>query len=202
MRFKQFKELRESKAECLEKFEKVLFGSFRKKRESDTQIESEFFQLISDFINLNDVDKKSGIFNELLDCKEYYRDILIPKVKVAYRGIVLDEKSWNKIKFHKKEGKYWIGSLMYKQKRPVESWTKSLSTAKKFSDIETDYFSGLILEHEIDDTYLFNAGFLNKIGKQVGLGFKENEIMKIGLNKKFKVQVYATDSKYKKMVNK
>lgn len=175
----RFKEVYESKENCKKKFEKILFGTFFKNKETDTKTEEQFFEELRTFLESNRISTKlKTAFDGLMDCKEYYKRILKPDDKIVYRGTVISNIQNKKIKWKTQRlfDTDLSGAMIYYPHRKIQSWTNDFEGALEFAiGSEMDGLGTVaVLEAKVDEDFIFNAAFLNKL-----TSFDESEIIRV-----------------------
>ena len=193
-----------TKSECDKKFEKYLFGEFQYK-EDDTKKEAAIFKLLKNFVMNNKVTANlpKGL-KELESCKEYYRSALMPKAKTVYRKTDIKNTILKKLEW-KKSGRNYVAEMNYKAHRKIQSWSSNKAMVIEF---ESNYYpnsdksktTAVILKTNIDNSFIMNAGFMNKIDKYVKFD-SEYEIIRFS-NKLIKVKAYIDSFDYDHIINK
>jgi hypothetical protein len=176
---------------CTEKFEQKLFGELKRiygnDIEANTKYEQWVFDELYNFIS-GDYDEKDkdtieDIFEDLLNCKNKYENILKPDgIDTIYRG---KNEEFNKLAalewddgtdVSDKHRIYKAENYLYKPHSRIQSWSSTYESASKFGDsFPIDGKMGITLETSApSDELLFDPDFLNK------LKFNEDEIIRVG----------------------
>ena len=192
--FNEYQIIEASKSECQKKFEKYLFGTFRKKGEIDTKQEDEIFKKLQIFIGTADSGRRQrpdivDAIEDLKDCKQYYRDILIPKAKIVYRAGSIPTKLLQKQ--HIKAVTYGPGQSFeitgytYKPNNKVQSWSSNWTIATDFiKNAYGEKRAPCFYKAKVDSTFLMTAKFMNTINAKLGFKYGgmemgESEILRI-----------------------
>lgn len=200
-----FKEILEAseKDGCELRFGEFLFGEFKKfykkEFEKDTPTEKMIFQYILNFIRGDYMDtSKDGIllsaFDTLNNCRNKYKNILMPDKTELYRGIGITKKELKGLTLTKSDKKdYSEGTYKYRGKSMVQSWTPNFHSAALFSKTaeEKNLIPAILFYKFSKKSLLFNSKFLNKLSKLSGYG-SEDEIIRIE-NKAIKCKVYISN---------
>lgn len=174
-----------TKSECEKIFQEYLFGEFNKTGEMDTRTEEKIFQAIWDFMyRSSSANKRKAIpaLQTLNGCKEYYKKILKPAASTLYRGLGLSLKEINSINFGGTNKDYWVGKYAYNADSKIQSWSEKREVAIRFAEYDTTHHRnkiGVLLETKVDDSFIFNGEFLNKLSTILRVG-KQYEVMRIG----------------------
>ena len=188
------------KEDCIEKFKRVLFGEFRNK-ESDTQKESKIFDKIIDFIKSSTHSKTVvDAFKELEGCKEFYKEELVPKAKVIYRGSRLKPMEVKKLKIIGKIPSFYLSKMTYTPHKEIQSWTASFKIAKSFKGEYGPKAGKSIIQviYEMDISkrdFIMNSKFMNKLSKDSNVK-TEDEIVRIN-KAPVEVTVYIPKKAYR-----
>lgn len=205
IRFKQYLEEKSIK----DIFQDKLFGDLLKSGEKDTEDEADILDKIEDFISDNIMDSDiMRALNTLKKAKSKFKDLLEPKDKIAYRGTVIDQNQFKKIKWEVAKNKsFMVGDMTFKPHRRVQSFTSKWKIAKDFvafnkaGDLNYDSRGGIgiILEIPVNKTdFLLSTKLSNKMrGKYFGRGNYEWEIIRIN-QKPIQSKVYITREEYDK----
>jgi len=182
---------------CFSEFGKYLFGSFSGKEE-DTQLESDIFKQIYDFVSGEQMSKKKDnilitAFDKLKQCTKEYPDILKVHTQHYYRGTLIDVSQINKneLKYNRRKDAYIFNNYIYTPKSKIQSWSTNYNVAEDFALTnakENDYnrIAGVLSTTDTSEM-IFNPQFLNI------LKHKEFESIRIGGKMKCDVIIYEED---------
>lgn len=164
--------------EVIRKFGEFLFGDALGQDERDTEIESEYFSKIKNFVigHFNNTSKSKivNVLKSLHDIKKDYPDVLVPETNKLYRSTFLSNeqiKSLGEKSSYKTDISIFEKGYVYKAKDIVQSWSANLNAVSQFQEVSlNDYAVDLeevkpvILYTEIpEDQILFSFEFLNHI---------------------------------------
>lgn len=165
----------------------VAFGDFRRLREPDTDFESIIFDMMLLFVDDGEIYRNNHKFaarlRKLNQYKEKFPGQLKPNAKNAYRGssvplsTVSNANTWPLKRF---DGREWYAkeSFTYKPRSLVQSWTTRIPIAFKFAldNSDTDLIP-VIIQTAIDDTFVLNPRFTNKLSTKMH-NSREHEIIR------------------------
>ena len=196
-KFREYLCEKETKASCKEKFEKWIFGEFRGK-EDDTPKEDYMWERLMTFISYNSHSSKlKKDFEILQDCMPYYKEALKPNAKIVYRGTSMTANKIKSIKWTGEWKNFWVGDYVYKPHGIVQSWSTEWKIAEGWNDFSNHNYL-VTLEAKVDDSFIFNADFLNKIDKATGIS-PESEIVRVG-KQPIKTRIYISKRQYDEII--
>ena len=168
--------------------ENVFFGNLKKSSEADTQIETELYNIIHQYIRSSTHFKKRKLADALKflkGIKNDYPNDLIPKAKIAYRGTAVNDEAYEKVKNHGKRRKRWVFNWLevdftYKPQNELQSWTTDFRTARTFAILQSNFFKQrpAIIQAKVDDDFILTAKITNLIFKLYSKG-EEHEIFRV-----------------------
>ena len=197
-----------SKGDAAEKYGKILFGDFRKKKESDTEAEKKLFKALQAYyIRYEKMDLDT--IKELIKIRKHYPDILKPKkkIKYVYRTTTETKKKQHKLLSQKyKLGKEYklkvkkssifhnnemleLKGVSYKPHNNMQSWSTDLEWVNFFKPLDPDGFDGdeiditelnskVVYKTKVDDTFFFDPEFVDDIN-----GYSEYEVTRFSMKK-------------------
>ena len=186
--------------------------------EPDTELESELAFFLNDWVDQPDkvtAQKLKSYESIFQAAKSEFPKVFMPPVgDSAFRGMSFPYKkvvAWVKKSYKenslklvpKYRFKYYTSPnyFSYVGNKPVQSWTTDFEVAETFSaNNVSNELIHIILETTIDDSFIFNPIFMNKIYTDViGDDSYENEV--ICFKKQMKVKIYVQDASLKKIIN-
>ena len=200
-----------TKAVCMKKFEKVLFGEKTQgQTEKDTKVEDKFWRLLLDFIDENESSPATAkMFKELQSCQQYFKEVLKPTVSTVYRGSSMAPSEVIKLLTNgsKKTNKYLIanGTHLYNPRGEIQSWTNDIKIAAGFHGEGGSYGkrSGhvkVIYKTTVDKNFLMNTEFINHLAfNHTSIDDMENEVIRIGKSS-VKVEIYINTANLKSVL--
>ena len=184
-------------------FEKIFFGDLKKAFETDTDVESEVYHSIADYIESNTDSNKDSLqktLHQLRNVARKYPADLLPNSPVAYRGINATKELYQKVHELFVENPLddeWIvidGNFSYTPYKEIQSWTTTREIAAAFAassdetidrdlsiheyDPEDGNDYPIIIKANVDDSFILNAKLTNLIAHDI-LDKKEYEIIRI-----------------------
>ena len=207
----------DTKAECMKKFERYLFGEFFGV-EDDTKDEAKVWTVIRDYVAgkyMHTTNRKNVVnaLKQLHACKKYYSKLLEPPSGYMLRGMNAPASDLKKLNFTlettfkpgviKPKLQFYGADYTYSPRSDVQSWTTDEQTALLFWSNSSGRSPNKprvpgIFEAKINkDETLFDPEFTNKLSAYaVG---KEYEIFRF-TKKPIKGTLYISEGDYKDFV--
>ena len=128
----------------------------------------------------------------LANKKPEYKKELTPPPGTVYRGTAMPEEQLLEMKPTRREGRHlYFDNVPHTHHGEVQSFTYDEFQARKFSEFNAMERDGkpVVFIAEVDDSFVGNPRWLNKIGKEVGLKCNEKETFHVGKNQIVTIRV-------------